>query len=68
MRPPKKNRSETHLNQLAKQLQDEAQLTGVNASGAQISSQAFDMVTEFEPSGDQTRPPLLALSRAWSQA
>lgn len=53
MRPPKKNRSETHLNQLAKQLQDEAQLTGVNASGAQISSQAFDMVTEFEPSGDQ---------------
>ncbi len=53
MRPPKKIRSETQLNQLAKQLQDEAQLIGVNASGTQISSQAFDMVTEFEPSGDQ---------------
>ncbi|OOS26750.1 excinuclease ABC subunit B [Moraxella porci DSM 25326] len=46
-------RADIQTNQLAKQLQDEAQLTGVNASGTQISSRAFDMVTEFEPSGDQ---------------
>ena len=52
MRQPT-TRSDIQTNQLAKQLQDEAQLTGVNASGTQISSRAFDMVTEFEPSGDQ---------------
>ncbi len=52
MRQPT-TRADIQTNQLAKQLQDEAQLTGVNASGTQISSQAFDMVTEFEPSGDQ---------------
>ena len=52
MRQPT-TRSDIQTNQLAKQLQDEAQLTGVNASGTQISSRAFDMVTEFESSGDQ---------------
>ncbi|PNP98847.1 excinuclease ABC subunit UvrB [Moraxella sp. RCAD0137] len=52
MRQPT-TRADIQTNQLAKQLQDEAQLTGVNASGTQISSRAFDMVTEFEPSGDQ---------------
>lgn len=46
-------RSSRQLNQLASQLQDEAQITGVNASGTQISSRAFDMVTDFVPSGDQ---------------
>lgn len=53
MRLPESNRSERSLNQLAKQLQGEAEITGVNASGTQISSRAFEMVTEFEPSGDQ---------------
>lgn len=52
MRQPA-TRSQIQTNQLAKQLQDEAQLTGVNVSGTQIGSQAFQMVTEFEPSGDQ---------------
>lgn len=46
-------RSSRQLNQLASQLQDEDQITGVNASGTQISSRAFDMVTDFVPSGDQ---------------
>lgn len=46
-------RSTRQLNQLATQLQGEAEITGVNASGTTISSKAFDMVTDFEPSGDQ---------------
>lgn len=53
MRLPETSRAERELNQLARQLQNEAELTGVNASGTQISSRAFEMVTEFEPSGDQ---------------
>ena len=46
-------RSSRQLNQLATQLQDEAEISGVNASGTQISSRAFEMVTDFEPAGDQ---------------
>ncbi|HJH08283.1 MAG TPA: hypothetical protein K8V12_00245, partial [Psychrobacter pasteurii] len=46
-------RSSRQLNQLATQLQDEAEITGVNASGTLISSRAFEMVTDFEPAGDQ---------------
>ena len=53
MRPPQSSRSERELSQLARQIQDNAQITGVNASGTQISSKPFEMVTEFEPSGDQ---------------
>ena len=53
MRLPESSRSERELNQLAKQIQGEAELVGVNASGTQISSRAFEMVTNFEPSGDQ---------------
>lgn len=53
MRPPQSSRSERELSQLAHQIQDDAQITGVNASGTQISSKPFEMVTEFEPSGDQ---------------
>ena len=53
MRLPETSRAERELNQLARQLQNEAELTGVNASGTQISSRSFEMVTEFEPSGDQ---------------
>lgn len=53
MRPPQSSRSERELTQLARQIQDDAQITGVNASGTQISSKPFEMVTEFEPSGDQ---------------
>ena len=53
MRPPQSSRSERELSQLARQTQDDAQITGVNASGTQISSKPFEMVTEFEPSGDQ---------------
>ena len=53
MRPPQSSRSERELSQLARQIQDDAQITGVNASGTQISSKPFEMVTEFEPSGDQ---------------
>lgn len=46
-------REERHLNQLAKQIQENAELTGVNVSGTQISSQAFDLVSDYEPAGDQ---------------
>ncbi len=53
MRSPQSSRSERELSQLARQIQDDAQITGVNASGTQISSKPFEMVTEFEPSGDQ---------------
>lgn len=53
MRPPQSSRSERELSQLARQIQDDAQITGVNVSGTQISSKPFEMVTEFEPSGDQ---------------
>ena len=53
MRPPQSSRSERELSQLARQIQDDAQITGVNASGTQISGKPFEMVTEFEPSGDQ---------------
>ncbi|OOR83320.1 excinuclease ABC subunit B [Moraxella canis] len=53
MRLPETSRAERQTNQLARELQEKAQLTGVNVSGTQISSQAFDMVTDFEPSGDQ---------------
>ena len=53
MRLPESSRSERELSQLARQIQDDAQITGVNASGTQISSKPFEMVTEFEPSGDQ---------------
>ena len=53
MRPPQSSRSERELSQLARQIQDDAQITGVNASGTQISSKPFEMMTEFEPSGDQ---------------
>ena len=53
MRPPESGREARKLNQLAKQLQDQAELTGVNVSGTQISSQAFDMVSDYAPAGDQ---------------
>ena len=53
MRSPQSSRSERELSQLARQIQDDAQITGVNVSGTQISSKPFEMVTEFEPSGDQ---------------
>ena len=53
MRPPKHNRSEAQLNQLSRQIQDDAKLTGVNASGTQIESRAFQMVSDFAPAGDQ---------------
>ncbi len=46
-------RTSRQLNQLATQLQGEAEITGVNASGTQISSRAFEMITDFEPAGDQ---------------
>lgn len=47
------SRQERHLNQLAKQIQEKAELIGVNVSGTQISSQAFDLVSDYEPAGDQ---------------
>lgn len=47
------SKNKPQLNQLAHELQTQAKLTGINASGTQISSQAFDMQTKFEPSGDQ---------------
>ena len=46
-------RSSRQLNQLATQLQGDAEIIGVNVSGTQISSRAFEMVTDFEPAGDQ---------------
>ena len=55
MRLPEMTRAERQTNQLARRIQEKAQLTGVNVSGTQISSQAFEMVTDFEPSGDQPK-------------
>lgn len=55
MRLPETTRAERQTNQLARRIQEKAQLTGVNVSGTQISSQAFEMVTDFEPSGDQPK-------------
>ena len=46
-------RSSRQLNQLATQLQGDAEIIGVNVSGTQISSRAFEIVTDFEPAGDQ---------------
>lgn len=53
MRLPESNRQERQLNQLSKKLQQDAEISGVNVSGTQISSRAFKMCTEFEPAGDQ---------------
>lgn len=53
MRLPESNRQERQLNQLSKQLQQDAEISGVNVSGTQISSRAFKMCTEFKPAGDQ---------------
>ncbi len=53
MRLPETSRAERQTNQLARQIQENAEIIGVNISGTQVSSRAFEMVTEFEPSGDQ---------------
>lgn len=54
MKTPNQTHQERQKTQLAKQLHDAKEtLVGVNVSGAQIKSQAFNMVSDFEPSGDQ---------------
>lgn len=53
MREPTKMRSKDELNQVAAGIQQEAHHKGVNLSGTQASDQPFELVTEFEPAGDQ---------------
>ena len=55
MRLPETTRAERQTNQLARRIQEKAQLTGVNVSGTQISSQALEMVTDVEPSAKSHR-------------
>jgi len=53
MREPTKTRSVDDLKHIATHIQEEAKKTGTNLSGTQATGQAFDLVTEFEPAGDQ---------------
>ena len=53
MREPTKMRSKDDLNQIASSIQQQAHDSGVNLSGTQASEQPFELVTEFEPAGDQ---------------
>lgn len=53
MREPTKMRSQDDLNHVAAQIQEQAHQKGVNLSGTQASNQPFELVTEFEPAGDQ---------------
>ena len=53
MRIPESTREADQYKKLAAKLQDEAETTGVNASGTEISSRAFHMETDYEPAGDQ---------------
>ncbi len=53
MREPTKTRSADDLKHIATQIQADAQKTGTNLSGTQATGQAFDLVTDFKPAGDQ---------------
>lgn len=53
MREPTQSRQSDDLHQIPVQLQAAAQQRGVNLSGTQISSGAFELVTDFAPAGDQ---------------
>lgn len=53
MREPTKMRSKDELNQIASTIQQQAHDSGINLSGTQASEQPFELVTEFEPAGDQ---------------
>ena len=53
MREPTKTRSRDRLNEIAPAIQAEAQHRGYNESGTQLSSQKFELVTDFAPAGDQ---------------
>jgi excinuclease ABC subunit B len=53
MREPTKMRSKDELNQVASSIQQQAHDSGVNLSGTQASDQPFELVTDFQPAGDQ---------------
>lgn len=53
MREPTKSRSHDDLNHVAVDIQQHAQRAGVNLSGTQVSNQPFELVTDFQPAGDQ---------------
>ncbi|MDE2420206.1 MAG: excinuclease ABC subunit UvrB [Gammaproteobacteria bacterium] len=53
MREPTKTRSADDLKHIATHIQEEAKKTGTNLSGTQATGQAFDLVTDFKPAGDQ---------------
>ena len=53
MREPTKTRSADELKNIATTIQTEAKKTGTNLSGTQAVGQAFDLVTDFTPAGDQ---------------
>jgi excinuclease ABC subunit B len=53
MREPTKTRSPDELKNISTQIQAEAKKTGVNLSGTQAGGQAFELVSDFTPAGDQ---------------
>ncbi len=53
MREPTKTRSADDLKHIATHIQEEAKKTGTNLSGTQATGQAFELVTDFTPAGDQ---------------
>lgn len=53
MREPTKMRSKDELNQIASVIQQQAHDSGVNLSGTQASEQPFELVTDYQPAGDQ---------------
>lgn len=55
MREPTKTRSQDQLNHVSTNLQEHAKHAGVNLSGTQASSLPFELVTEYQPAGDQPK-------------
>jgi excinuclease ABC subunit B len=53
MREPTITRSADDLKHISTHIQAEAKKTGTNLSGTQASGQAFELVTDFTPAGDQ---------------
>ncbi len=53
MREPVKTRSADELKAIATTIQAEAQVRGTNLSGTQYVGQPFELVTEYQPAGDQ---------------
>ncbi len=53
MRPPSKSREQEPLQEIAGELQRQAAETGRNVSATKPSQQPFQLVTDYQPAGDQ---------------